>query len=256
MHSKHEPVHKSMLEKRPTPTPGVKTFALIQRKETTTRDEMIAHWYANHMPNVIERNENAKAAGEPNAWRYEASLFEPNDASRQKWDGMAALWYASSPQIPSELRGLNPTDTFQQKVEPYRIFATEEFVFVDGNLPTSPLTLNKPFPTTRSGFLKQISFVQPKPGIDLQTFRDHWLDIHGPNVRDTMKLAGGFRYSVSLALNPEGAPCFGIPELYFPNRESQDHFWKILKTDGFHEMSDQKETVRYRCLTEMVGIPG
>ena len=211
-----------MIEKRPSPTPGIKTFALIQRKETTTRDEMIAHWYANHMPNVIERNENAKEAGEPNAWRYEASLFEPNDSSRQKWDGMAALWYASSPKIPSELRGLNPTDTFQQKVEPYRIFATEEFVFVDGDLPTSPLTLNQPFPTTRSGFLKQISFVQPKPGIDLQTFRDHWLDIHGPNV-------------------PKARPALVFQNFIFQTAKLKITFGKFLKLTAFTKCQTKKK---------------
>jgi hypothetical protein len=249
-------VLKPMTALRPTATPGIKTYALIQRKTTTSKDELVAHWFANHMPNVIARNEKAKALGEPNAWRYEASIFEANDDSRQKWDGMAALWYSDAPPIPNELRGLEPVDTFQEKVEPYRIFATEEFVFVDGELPVEPLKLNNPFPTTRSGFLKQISFVKPKPGIDLKTFRDHWLDIHGPNVRVTMKLAGGFRYTVSLALDPEGAPCFGIPELYFPDRSAQKHFWEILKTDGFHEMSDQTNTVRYRCTTEMVGIAG
>jgi hypothetical protein len=36
------------------PVPGVKFIYLIKRKPTTSREEIIVHWFANHMPIVIK----------------------------------------------------------------------------------------------------------------------------------------------------------------------------------------------------------
>ena len=38
---------------RPQPTDGARMVYLIKRKTETTREELIAHWFANHMPGVI-----------------------------------------------------------------------------------------------------------------------------------------------------------------------------------------------------------
>ena len=42
-----------MAESTPTPTPGVKMNYLIKARPTTSREELVAHWFANHMPIVI-----------------------------------------------------------------------------------------------------------------------------------------------------------------------------------------------------------
>ena len=34
-------------------TPGAKMMYLIRRKPATSREELVAHWFANHMPAVI-----------------------------------------------------------------------------------------------------------------------------------------------------------------------------------------------------------
>jgi len=234
---------------RPEPTPGAKMHYLIRRRPTTSRDELIAHWFANHMPAVIARNSGADGAA-----RYVATLFDQEGDAPPLWDGVAQLWMREPLPRPPRPSGDPPQDTFQEKVEPYWPWATQEWVFVDGALPLDPPTLNPPFPCTRSGFLKQISLVKKKPGIDDATLMNHWLDVHGPNVRETMQKVGGFRYVVNLSLDPENAPYFGLPELYFPDRAAQTAFWDALEPDGFTDLVEHQQTARYRCTTEMVGI--
>ena len=244
---------------RPEPTPGAKMQYLIKRRPATSREELICHWFANHMPNVIQRNADAKAEGRPHAGRYVATLFDeqpdgPRDADRAAWDGVAQLWYPAPLPHPSGPSGDPPRDTFQEKVEPYWPWATREYVAVDGPLPLELPTLNAPFPCTRSGFVKQVSLVPVRAGVSLEALFDHWLDVHLPNVVETLHKVGGFRYVVNLSLDPEHAPYAGMPELYFPNLAAQQAFWAELKPDGFQEFADAERTLRFRCGTEMVGI--
>ena len=234
-------------------TPGTKMQYLIKRRPSTSREELIAHWYANHMPGVIALNESY-ADENKRATRYVASLFDQEDAAPPAWDGVAQLWYNAPLPNPKQASGVEPYDTFQQRVEPYWPWATREWVFVDGALPHDPLTLNAPFPCTRSGFLKQVSLVAARPGVDVQQMFDHWLNAHGPNVQETMTKVGGFRYAVSLSTDLEHAPYAGMAELYFPDRKAQAAFWDILNPDGFGDFSDPERTVRFCCGTEMVGV--
>ena len=141
---------------RPRATPGVKVLYLIRRRATTSRNELVAHWYANHMPPVIETQKTLAVSGRPHARRYVVTLFDEEQRGRSGWDGMAALWWDEAPATPPAPHGTEPRDSFHQKVEPYLSWATTEYVVIDGSdhLPVEPLTLNAPFPTTRSGFFK------------------------------------------------------------------------------------------------------
>ncbi|MCH9675344.1 MAG: EthD domain-containing protein [Gammaproteobacteria bacterium] len=243
-----------MNNSRPPQTAGAKMQYLIKRRETTSREELIAHWFANHMPGVIARNEAQRNANKPHASRYVASLFNTEEEAFPVWDGVAQLWYDAPPATPAQPSGTVPADTFHEKVEPYWPWATHEWVVVDGDLPLNVPTLNAPYPCTRSGFLKQISLVAAKPGTDVQAMFDHWLDVHAPNVKETMTEVGGFRYAISLSIDPERAPYAGMAELYFPDVATQARFWEVLKPDGFQNWADPEKTLRFRCGTEMVGI--
>ena len=242
-----------MTAMEPTKTPGAKMQYLIKRRPSTSREELIAHWFANHMPGVIARNEAHEDVAK-RATRYVATLFDQEGSAPPVWDGVAQLWYNAPLPHPKQASGVEPYDTFQQRVEPYWPWATREWVFVDGALPLVPLTLNAPFPCTRSGFLKQVSLVAARPDVDLQDMFDHWLNVHGPNVQETMMKVGGFRYVVSLSADLDHAPYAGTAELYFPDRKAQVAFWDTLKQDGFQNFSDPEKTVRFRCGTEMVGV--
>ena len=82
---------------------------------------------------------------------------------------------------------------------------------------------------------------------------DHWLDVHLPNVVETLRKVGGFRYVVNLSVDRDRAPYAGMPELWFPDLAVQQRFWQEIKPDGFAEVADAERTVRFLCGTEMVG---
>ena len=244
---------------RPSPTPGAKMHYLIKRRAETSRDELIAHWFANHMPNVIARNVETAAEGKPNADRYVATLFKEQpdgagDGDRMAWDGVAQLWYPAPLPHPDGPSGVPPRDTFHEKVEPYWPWAMREYVALDGKLPLNPPTLNAPFPCTRSGFIKQVSLVPVRDGVSAEALFDHWLDVHLPNVVETLQKVGGIRYVVNLSLDMAHAPYAGMPELWFPDLAAQQAFWAEIKSDGFQDFADAERTLRFRCDTEMVGI--
>lgn len=239
---------------QPQATPGAKMQYLIKRKPTTTREELIAHWFANHMPGVIDRNTRNRDGGKPHATHYVATLFDPEDGNPMGWDGVAQLWYAEPLPRPAQASAVEPYDTFQEKVEPYWPWATQEYVAIDGALPLSPLTLNAPFPCTRSGFYKRTSLVAAKPGTDIEAMHAHWLDIHLPNVQKTMAAVGGFRYVVSLSLEREHAPYAGTAELYFRDAAGWAAFQDAYTLDGFEQFVDDAATQRFASGTEMVGV--
>ncbi|MBT7157632.1 MAG: hypothetical protein HN898_07180 [Rhodospirillaceae bacterium] len=241
-----------MTAERPTATPGAKMMYLIKRRATTTREELIAHWFANHMPDVIARAEQAAAAGKLAAEHYVATLFDPKPDRPQNWDGMAQLWYDKPLPRPYSAHGVEPTDTFQEKAEHYMPWATREYVVMDGALPLNPPTLNPPFPCTRSGFFKVTFLVGIKQDGDYGELFDHWLDVHVPNVRQTMQAVGGFRYVVSHGLEPDGDSHAGMAELYFADASGWARYREQIKPDGMQHRIDASEV--YYSGTEMAGI--
>jgi len=135
----------------PTQTPGAKMMYLIKRRPDATRAELIAHWFANHMPGVINNQAAAAEQGRLHARRYIATVYDPPPDRDPAWDGVAQLWFDQALPQPKTAHGTTPRDTFQQKAQPYLPWATTEHVVIDGELATTPNTLNEPFPCTRSG---------------------------------------------------------------------------------------------------------
>lgn len=248
-----------MTTERPNPTPGVKVMYLIKRRVETSREELIAHWFANHMPGTIARQEQSRLAGGPYAQRYICTLFNPRadkpHAQDPMWDGMAQVWMEQPPAPSATLHGVVPVDTFQEKVEPYGHWATREYVAMDGALPLNPQTLNPAFPCTRSGFFKVTFLVGLQSGADSAALFDYWLDVHVPNVRRTMEAVGGFRYVVSHSLAPEGEAFAGMAELYFPDATGWAGYREQFQADDMSNWTDGENTLIFHSGTEMVGIP-
>ena len=238
-------------------TPGAKMQYLIKRRPATSREELVAHWFANHMPLVIAGQERSAAAGKLHATRYIATLFDADRDGTHVWDGVAQLWWAKPLPMPATPHGTTPTDTFQQKAEPYVPWATTEYVVLDDadRLGVQPNTLNPPFPCTRSGFVKQTFLVGTPPGADHDALFGHWLDIHVPNVAAVMAQVGGFRYVVSHSQNPAAEPYAGMAELYFADVDGWRRFRDTIKPDGMERWTDGGVTHVLRSTTEMVGIP-
>lgn len=240
-----------------TPAPGAKMIYLIKRRASTSREELVAHWFANHMPAVIRGQHEQEAKGKPHAHRYIATLFDANKKGEHPWDGMAQLWWDRPLPRPEVAHGTTPTDTFQEKVEPYVPWATNEYVVMEGleHLKVEPLTLNEPFPCTRSGFYKVSFLVKAKEGTDFDKFYSHWLSVHVPNVESTMEKVGGFKYVVSHSIDPQAEPYAGLAELYFHDETAWVKWREAIKPDGMEEWVHQDETLALGGTTEMIGLP-
>jgi hypothetical protein len=238
-------------------TPGAKMLYLIKRKSTTSREELVAHWFANHMPQVLQRQKDLAVQGMPHARRYIVTLYDPTEKLERPWDGMAQLWWDKPLPRPEVALGTTPSDTFQQVVEPYFPWASTEYVVIDGseNLKVEPLTLNAPFPCTRSGFYKVNFHVKAKEGADFDRFYSHWLNTHIPNVRSVMEEVGGFRYVVNHSIDPQTEPYAGLAELYFHDETAWKKYRETIKPDGMDEWVDRDNTLVLIGRTEMIGLP-
>ena len=238
-------------------TPGAKMMYLIKRKPETSREELVAHWFANHMSAVIQSQKDGAGRGRPHAWRYFATLYDANSAGEHPWDGVAQLWWPRPLPKPKTGFGAEPRDTFQQKAEPYMPWATREYVVIDGSehLDTAPLTLNAPYPMTRSGFHKMTYLVAAKSDTDYDEFFEHWLTIHVPNVKANMEAVGGFRYVVSHSIDPANEPYAGMAELYYHDADGWKQWRESIEADGMERWIDAERMLILSSQTEMVGIP-
>ena len=230
---------------------------LIRRKPDTTREELVAHWFARHMPAVIDSQKALAAAGRFHAWRYIATLYDADPAGHHAWDGIASLWFDSALPTRNVQHGVPPTDSFQEKALPYRPWATTEYVVMDGSdrLPVTPSTLGVPFPCTHTGFLKISFLVRPLPGVDAAALQTHWKTVHAPNVARVMQQVGGLRYVLSLSLEPTEAPYAGLAELYFRSADDWRRYKATIQPDGMERYAADEGTLILRAQTEMVGIP-
>ncbi len=236
-------------------TPGAKMNYLIRRRPTATRDELVANWFALHMPNVIAGQQERAARGELHAWRYIATLFDPMADGSQPWDGVAQLWWDQALPQPAAPHGTEPADMFQHKAEPYSPWATVEHVVLDGALPVTPNSIGAPLPTTRTGMVKLVALVAAKDGVDVAAMHRTWLEVHAPNVVTTLRAVGARRYVVNLSIDPAAAPFAGMAELWFDDLEGLRRFEREVAPDPFGDLVDPARSLRFRARTEMIGIP-
>lgn len=238
------------------PTPGTKMQFLISRRPGVSREELMVNWFATHMPaaaaaqrKMAERNGTAPP-------RYVATLYDPVPSGEQVWDGVAQMWAAEAFPRETTPHGTEPRDTFQQKAMPYVGWPTTEYVIVDGELPVVPNEFGEPFPATRGGFLKVTTLLIARPDTDLDALRDHWLDVHAPNVASVMEQVGGFRYAISISDEPDVDPYVGMAEIYFPDKEALREHVARYESDGIERYFDTDAQLFFRSRTEMIGIPG
>lgn len=238
-------------------TPGARMLYLIKRRPETSREELVAHWFANHMPSVIQRQHDQRAADRVHATRYVATLFDADAAGERRWDGIAQLWYDNALASGGPPLGTPPADSFEERVEPFVPWATTEYVVIDGSeqLSTEPLTLNAPYPSTRSGFLKMTFLVKAQAGADTEAFFEHWLNVHLPNVKATMQQVGGFRYVISHSIDPRAEPYAGMAELYFHDESGYARYRETIEDDGMGQWLDPAGLVVLPATTEMIGLP-
>lgn len=231
-------------------TPGAKMMFLIKRRPASSREELLVHWFAHHMPGTI------KLMG-GYASKYIGTVFDADGDGGYPWDGVAQMFLDEPMATPDEPFGTVPADSFHEHVVPYSPWATREYIVMDGSehLPVRPLTLNAPFPTTRSGFFKVSYLVKTKPEIDYEAFYDHWLNVHAPNAAETMRKVDGFRYVVGHSLDPDNAPYAGIAELYFHDPSGWHRYLETIQADGMEQWTTGEGTLALFARTELIGMP-
>jgi hypothetical protein len=222
----------------------------VRRKPNTSHDELIAYWFAHHMPVTI-----AAMAGRGRG--YIGTVFKATQESDGGWDGVAQMFLSKPLPNPPEGFGAKPVDSFHERVEPYFGWATREYVVESGadNLPVRPLTLSVPYPTSRSGFFKVVSFVPAKAEVDQESFQSYWLDEHVPRVANAMRQVNGFRYVVGLSLEPEAAPYAGMEELYFHDASAWQRFQEVVQPDEMSRWIVDEGPQMFFSDTEFVAIP-
>lgn len=226
---------------------------LIARRDGVTRDELVANWFANHMPAVIAGQHTAAEQGRNHAFRYIATLFDPVGDEPQEWDGVAQLWWNDPLPRAAGPHGTEPRDTFQQKAEPYTGWPTTEYVILDGDIPFEPNTLSDPFPCTRSGFYKRTWLIRADASVSHDDLAAHWLEVHAPNVAGVMAAHGGVRYVVSLSDEPDVDPYVGMAEQWFTDEDAFAAYLAAFENDGFGDLIGGASG--FVSTTEFVGIP-
>ncbi|MGY9074717.1 MAG: EthD domain-containing protein [Acidimicrobiales bacterium] len=235
-------------------TPGVKAIFLIKRRPAVSREELIAHWFSNHMPAVIAAQHKWRETGRAHASRYIATLYDADSSGDHVWDGAAQLWFEQAPPAPDVPHGTVPADSFQERAETYVPWSTKEHVFVGGDLAVEPLTLNAPFPTTRSGFFRVSMMAAITPGADSGAFHDYWLNVHAPAAAQVLEGVGAIRYSVSTSLDP-AAQFAGMAELTLPNADAWKRYQQNRPTDDMDQWVDADGSLVLHSSTDMIGIP-
>jgi len=225
---------------------GVKMIFPVKRKPVVSREEFIAYWFAHHMPVTID------AMGD-RGWGYIGTVFDPAEEDQQ-WDGIAQMFLDESLPNPPAGFGAKPVDSFHERaVQPYYGWATREIVVISGSdeLPVRPLTLNAPFPTSRSGFFKVVTFVPMVQSADNEALQSDWLNRRAGRIAHAMQQVNGFRYVVSLGVELEVGAYLGMEELYFHNQASWHRFQEIAPADGVASDGVQQ----YFAATEFIAIP-
>lgn len=72
-------------------TQTTKIQYLIKCRPATFREELVAPWFANHMPGVIIGQVDRSAQNMPDAYRDIATLFDAYGQRVHPWDGVAQL---------------------------------------------------------------------------------------------------------------------------------------------------------------------
>ena len=236
--------------------PLIRMNYLIRRRQNVSREELLVHWFANHMPAVIKRQADLKKKGKEHAHKYLATVFEKVDQQiGENWDGMAQLWWNKELPTPDEPHGTYPVDTFQEVAEPYSPWATQEYLVIDGNHAFRELTLNDAFPTTSSEFFKATFLVSAKKGIDYDQLFQHWLGAHAANAKSVLEKTGGFRYVIGHSTQPKTSKYVGMAELYFSRPDQFLDFNKSLEPDGMEKWIDAEKMSVLVSTTKMIGIP-
>ncbi len=143
----------------------IKLIAFFKRKAGMPVEDFQAYWRTTHADIVVKL---------PGIRRYVQSHTILSGYRRERepvYDGMAELWFDN-------------TEVMRRQVGTSELAAvqSDEANFMDGDSQGSIITeehLIKDGPVPADG-VKNVEFVNHKPGMPIEDFQTHWREIHGP----------------------------------------------------------------------------
>lgn len=141
-----------------------KVITLVKRRPGMQVDEFQRYWRERHAD---------VAAAAPGLRRYVQSHALPQGYVKGElvYDGISEMWFDSrqaweSARAPAFARRLEEDAAVFTDRAMHVVMPVEVKVIVDGPIP--------------SGGVKNIEFVNRRPGMDLHAFRAYWENVHGP----------------------------------------------------------------------------
>jgi uncharacterized protein (TIGR02118 family) len=142
----------------------VKVITLIKRKAGMPVEEFQGYWRERH-PEVVTRL--------PGVRRYVQShtLLSAYERGEPTYDGIAEVWADDTDALRAMTRSPGNADVQADEARfidrpTMGVIITEDHVLKDG--PVSP------------DAVKAVTFFNRKPGLSVEDFQRHWLEIHGP----------------------------------------------------------------------------
>ena len=190
-----------------SPPPPLKTFTLARARAGVTAEELASYWQGVHAPNVVRHMT-------PD--RYTLSFFDSRQG-HSPYHGMAELGYddvergraVTGANIPVAAATAGWADLVELPTTWMR--AVEQVIVAGpGGGPADH--------ATREAAFKLTFLIAARAGVDAETARRHWLEVHVPNFRRRFVASGGVRYVVNLAARATGENLLGIAELSYRDR--------------------------------------
>ena len=142
----------------------VKAVAFFKRKSGMAVDEFQAYWLTRH-PDMLTKLPGVRRYVQSHTRIVSYREGEP------VYDGIAELWFDDS-GVMRELRDTSEMAAVQEDEARFidrstmGLIITDDHVVKDG--PVAP------------GAVKSVGFVKRKPGMSVEAFQRHWLEVHGP----------------------------------------------------------------------------
>ncbi len=137
-----------------------KVVTLLKRKASLSVEAFQEHWRERHAPLVASRLRPA---------RYVVSAALPQGYAKGEllFDGISEMWLASKPafEAPTPAAITADEESFLDRKRTV-VMPVEVHVIKDGAIPTNAV--------------KNIEFVNRRPGMALAPFQAYWREVHGP----------------------------------------------------------------------------
>jgi len=142
----------------------VKVITFIKRKAGMPVEEFQGYWLTRH-PGVVTRL--------PGVRRYVQShaLLSLYEKSEPAYDGIAEVWADDTGALRAMTQSPAHADVQADEARfidrtTIGVIITEDHVTKDGELPREPV--------------KSVALIARKPGLSVEEFQRHWLEVHGP----------------------------------------------------------------------------